>query len=92
MALVVGEGVDGGPPRAATAAVMGARGELTGGMERERRGLGEVEEGMGVLTVEAIELRWPHGGDRRECSAFGEKTEEAGLERGGRRAAGCAAW
>ena len=50
-----------------------ARGELCSGNERVRRGLGEEEEGMGVLTVEAIELRWPHGGDRRECSAFGEK-------------------
>ena len=49
-----------------------ARGELCSGNERVRRGLGEVEEGMGVLTVEAIELRWPRGGDRRECSAFGE--------------------
>jgi len=56
VAPVVGEGVEGGPPRAATAAVMGARGELAGGMERERRGLGQVEEGLGVLTVEAIEL------------------------------------
>ena len=56
VAPVVGEGVEGGPPRAATAAAMGARGELTGGMERERRGLGQVEEGLGVLTIEAIEL------------------------------------
>ena len=64
-----------------------ARGELCSGNERVRHGLGEVEEGMGVLTVEAIELRWPHGGDRRECSAFGEETEEKKLERGGSRAA-----
>ena len=49
-----------------------ARGELYSGNERVRRGLGGVEEGMGVLTVEAIELRWPRGGDRRECSAFGK--------------------
>jgi len=35
---------------------MGARGELAGGMERERRGMGQVEEGLGVLTVEAIKL------------------------------------
>ena len=41
-----------------------ARGELCSGDERVRRGLGEVEEGMVVLTVEAIELRWPRGGDR----------------------------
>ena len=33
-----------------------ARGELCSGNERVRRGLGEVEEGMGVLSVEAIEL------------------------------------
>ena len=73
VAPVVGEGVEGGPPRAATAAAMGARGELTGGMERERRGLGQVEEDLGVLTSSGIGPRWPRPGDRRGCSAFGEK-------------------
>jgi len=34
-----------------------ARGELCSGNERDRRGLGEVEEGMEVLTVEGIEPR-----------------------------------
>jgi hypothetical protein len=53
-----------------------ARGELCLGNERVRHGLGEVEEGIGALTVEAIELRWPRGGDGRGCSAFGEETEE----------------
>ena len=38
VAPVVGEGVEGGPPRAAMAAAMGAHGELAGGMESERRG------------------------------------------------------
>jgi len=33
-----------------------ACGELCSGNKRVRRGLGEVEEGMGVLSVEAIEL------------------------------------
>ena len=52
----MGEGVEGGPRRAAMVAVPGARGELCSGNERVRRGLGEEEEGMGVLTVKAIEL------------------------------------
>ena len=42
----------------------GARGELCLGRERGRRGLGKVEEGAGVLTIEAIGLRWAHVGDR----------------------------
>ena len=88
----IGEGVEGGPPRAATAVAMGARGELTGGMERERRGLGQVEEDLGVLTSSGIGPRWPRSGDRQGCPVFLGKTEEAGLERGGRRVAGCAAW
>ena len=45
-----------GPPRAAMAMAPGARGELCSGREEEGRGLGRVEEGTGVLTVEAIEL------------------------------------
>ena len=61
----MGEGVEGGPPRAAMATVMGARGELCLGRERCWRGLGQVEEGAGVLTVEAIGLRWAHVGYRR---------------------------
>ena len=52
----MGEGVEGGPPRAAMAAAMGAHGELCSGREEEGRGLGKVEEGVGLLTVEAIEL------------------------------------
>ena len=42
-----------------------ARGELAGGSERESRGLGLVEEGVGTLTVKPIELWWPGYGDRR---------------------------
>jgi hypothetical protein len=38
-----GEGVEGGPPRAAIAAAMGARAELAGDRERKGRGLGMVE-------------------------------------------------
>ena len=52
----MGEGVEGGPRRAAMVAVPGARGELCSGNDSDRRGLGEVEEGVGLLTVEAIEL------------------------------------
>ena len=61
----MGEGVEGGPPRVAWATAMGARGELCLGRERGRHGLGQVEEGAGVLTVEAIGLRWAHVGYRR---------------------------
>ena len=50
------EGLEGGPRRAAMVAVLGARGELCSGNDSDRRGLGEVEEGVGLLTVESIEL------------------------------------
>ena len=40
---------------------LGARGELAGSMERERYGLGKVEESAGVLTFEGIGSRWPGG-------------------------------
>ena len=48
--------MEGGPRRAAVVAVPGARGELCSGYDRDRCGLGEVKEGVGLLTVEAIEL------------------------------------
>ena len=54
-----------GPPRAAMAMAPGARGELCSGREEEGRGLGRVEEGVGVLTVGGIELRWLGWADRR---------------------------
>ena len=57
----------------------------------EGRGLEHVQEDMGVLTVEGIGPRWPERGDRRECSAFGEETEEKELERAGSQAAQLAA-
>ena len=60
----MGDRVEGGPPRAAMATAMGARGELCLGRERGRRGLGQVEKGAEVLTVEVIGLRWAHVGDR----------------------------
>ena len=50
------------------AAAMGARGELGSGREREGRELGLVEEVIGVLTVEGIELRWLGWGDRQQRS------------------------
>ena len=49
------EVLEGGPRLAAMVAVPGARGELCSGNDSDRRGLGEVE-GVGLLTVEAIEL------------------------------------
>ena len=52
----MGERVEGGPRRTAMVAVPGARGELYSSREEEGRGLGKVEEGVGVLTVEPIEL------------------------------------
>ena len=64
----MGEGVEGGPPRAAMAAAMGAHGERCSGKEEEGRGLGRVEEGVGVLTVGGIELRWLGWVDRRRRS------------------------
>ena len=42
-----------------------ACGELCSSKDREKLGLEKVEEGVGVLTVEAIGLRWAHVGDRR---------------------------
>ena len=50
------EVLEGGPRRAAMVAVPGARGELCSGNDSNKRGLGEVEEGVGLLTIEAIEL------------------------------------
>jgi hypothetical protein len=62
----------------------GAREELAGGSERESRGLGLVEEGQEVLTVEAMELRWPDAGDRRGGPFLCGNREVGKLERGGR--------
>ena len=42
----------------------GHGGGLCTGRDREGRSLGEVEEGVGMLTVEATELWWPNTGDR----------------------------
>ena len=61
----MGEGVEGGPPRAAMAAAIGARGDLGSGRESEGRQLGLVEEGTKVLTSRGIGLRWTSEGDRR---------------------------
>ena len=48
-----------------------ARGELCSGNERDRRSLGEVEEGVKVLTAGGIEPGWLDGGDRRGlCPLF----------------------
>ena len=53
-----GKRAEGGPPRAAMVATMGACGELGSGREREGCELGLVEGVTGVLTVKEIELRW----------------------------------
>ena len=45
-------------------AAMAVRAELAGRREMEGLGLGHVEEGVGVLTVEGIEPRRPGRGDR----------------------------
>jgi len=50
-------------PRAAMDGGLRARGELCSGNERDRRSLGEVEEGVKVLTAGGIELGWLDGGD-----------------------------
>ena len=50
------EGLEGGPRLAAMVAVPGARVELCSGYDRDRCGLGEVKLGVGLLTIEAIEL------------------------------------
>ena len=63
-----GKRAEGGPPWAAMAAAMGAHGELGSGREREGREMGLVEEVIGVLTVEGIELRRLSWGDRRQRS------------------------
>ena len=48
--------------------------------------MGEVEEGVGMLTVEAIELWWPNAGDRRVVLS---SVQKQGMRRRGRR---WAAW
>ena len=58
------EGVEGGRPRRPLIVAMAVRGELAGRREMEGLGLGHVEEGVGVLTVEGIEPRRPGRGDR----------------------------
>ena len=81
----------GGPPRAAMAAAMGARGELAGRREMEGLDLGHVEEGVGVLIVEGIEPRRPGRGDRRDGSVLGE--EQSNDEIGARKKmSGGAGW
>ena len=50
-------------PRAAMGGGRRTRGGLCTRRDREGRSLGEVEEGVGMLTVEAIELWWPNAGD-----------------------------
>ena len=60
----MGEGVEGGWPRAAMMAAMSARGELGLGREGGWRWFGKVEEGMRMLTSKGIGPRWLDGGDR----------------------------
>jgi hypothetical protein len=54
----MGEGLEGGRPRASIVVALGAPGDLGSGREGGRRWLGKVEEGVGVLTVEPIEPKW----------------------------------
>jgi len=68
----------------AMAAALEARGGLAGGREREGRGLGLVEDGVGVLTLKGIRPRCPGRGDRWGGSVLGEEQRRAELERGGR--------
>ena len=46
-------------PRAAMGGSRRTRGGLCTGRDREGRSLGEVEEGVEMLTVEGIGPRWP---------------------------------
>ena len=87
MSPSMGDGVEGGPPRAAMATAMGARGELGSGRERDWRKLGQVAEGVGVLTMEGIEPRRPRQGDRCGWSVLGEEQSKQKLGRGRRWAA-----
>ena len=57
----------------------GAHGEFCSGREEEGRGLGRVEEGVGVLTVGGIELRWLGWGDRRRRLFLGKKNRGGGI-------------
>jgi len=82
-----GKRAEGGPPRAAMATAMGARGELGSGRGRERHGLGEVDEVMEMLTSKGIAPRWTGGGDRRGGFVLGEEQRRMELKQGGRRAA-----
>ena len=81
----MGDRVEGGPPRAAMATAMGARGELGSGRGRERHELGEVDEVMEMLTSKGIAPRWTGGGDRSEGMLLGEKQRSGKLEQRGRR-------
>ena len=60
----MGDGLGGGRPWMAMAEALEARGGLAGGREREGRGLGLVEDDVGVLTSREIGPRWPGRGDR----------------------------
>ena len=71
----MGDRVEGGPPRAAMATAMGARGELGSGRGRERHELGEVDEVMEMLTSKGIAPRWTGGGDRSEACCWGRNRE-----------------
>ena len=55
----------GGGPWTAMDDDSGSRGEFCTRGDSKGRGLGEVEEGLRVLTTEGIELWWPNPGDRR---------------------------
>ena len=58
--------------------------ELGTGREKRNRGLGKMDDGLEVLRVDPIEVRWPDEGDRRGWLVSTEKAHK--LERGRRRA------
>ena len=68
--LVRGWGMEGKGPWTAIVAGLGAHGELGAGEDRERRGLGELEDSVEALTVEPIGMWWPDIGDRRGRPVF----------------------
>ena len=66
------------------AAALGAHGEHAGGRERVIHGLGQVEVGVGVLTLKGIEPTWSGRGNRRGGSVLGKNRARKKLARGGR--------
>ena len=73
----MGEGVEGGWPRAA----MAAREELGLGREGGWLWLGKVKEGLRMLTSKGMESRWLDGGDRWVVCSL-RRIEDGDIEQG----------